>query len=263
LNPVRRIARVVTVNQNEWRGVSSDGVTVAYSAEAAVAVDNSPVLAQPSIICRRWLAFVPYSWELGQDWGSLESELVRLIADGRDVLETSVFASGTSSANQPQGLFTGLTASQVVLTSGTAALAAGDIWALKAAIPPRFQANTTFAAPDPMLDRIYRLVPNASTSEPALLETRDGPLVGRPQVSWSYNAGTATPTNGTLVVGGDFSNYVIADRLGLTAVPIPALFSGNTAGGIGYPTGQSGLAVWGRTGAQAVVPNAFRVLNGR
>jgi hypothetical protein len=114
------------------------------------------------------------------------------------------------------------------------------------------------------LDKIYRLVPNASTSEPQLMDSREGNLVGRPAAQWSFNAGTATPTNGTIVVGGDFANgYCIADRLGLSAVPIPALFSGNTAGSFGFPTGQSGLAVWGRTGASVVNANAFRVLNGR
>jgi predicted phage gp36 major capsid-like protein len=56
---------------------------------------------------------------------------------------------------------------------------------------------------------------------------------------------------------------VIADRLGLTAIPVPVLFSGNTAGSFGYPTGQSGLVVWGRTGAGVVNANAIRVLTGR
>jgi predicted phage gp36 major capsid-like protein len=67
-----------------------------------------------------------------------------------------------------------------------------------------------------------------------------------------------------LCIGGDFNaGYVIADRLGLTAVPIPALFSGATAGSFGYPTGQSGLAVWGRTGGGVVNANALRVLVAR
>jgi HK97 family phage major capsid protein/HK97 family phage prohead protease len=266
LNPVRRLARVVTVSQNEWRGISSDGVTVQYRAEAATMTDNSPVLVQPTITCRRWDAFVPYSWEVGQDWSDLQSELVRLIADGRDVLDASVFASGTSSSNQPTGLFNGLSSTQVVLTVGTATLTAGDVWALKGAIPPRFQANTTFAAPGPLLDRVYRLTPVGGTSEPQLMPSRDGALVGRPAAEWSFNAGTATPTGGTLIVGGDFSSgYVIADRLGLTAIPIPVLFSGNTAGGFGYPTGQSGLAGLGshrrQRGECERVPGAEREMS--
>jgi HK97 family phage major capsid protein len=261
-NPVRQIARVVVTSWNEWRGISSDGVTVAYSAEASTMSDNSPVLAQPSIVCQRWSAFVPYSWELGQDWGTLESELVRVIRDGRDVNDSTMFFSGTTASFQPNGITNGVTASQGVWTTGTATLAAADWWSLKAAIPPRWQPTTTFAAPSPMLDKTYRLVPNAATSEPALMERRGGPLMGRPVVEWSFNAGTSTATGGTLAIGGDFNaGYVIADRLGLTAVPIPVLFGGTAA--VHYPTGQSGLVVWGRTGAGVVNANAFRVLVAR
>jgi HK97 family phage major capsid protein len=247
------------------RGVTSDGVTVTYRAEAATMTDNSPTLTQPVITARRWDAFVPYSWEVGADWpgNALQNELVRLIADARDVNDTSVFWGGTSSSNQPAGLMTSLGTSQQVITSATATYAPGDAWALKAAIPPRFMPNTTFAAPPAIWDRTYRLVPNASTAEPALMEGRDGPFLGRPIAEWSFNAGTSVATGGTLMVGGDFSNYVIADRLGLTAIPIPVLFSGNTADAFGYPTGQSGLAVWGRTGAGCINPNAFRVLTSR
>jgi HK97 family phage major capsid protein len=262
LNPVRQLARVVTTPWNEWRGVSSDGVTVSYSAEAATMVDGSPVLVQPVITCRRWTAFVPFSWELGQDWPDLQNELVRLIADGRDVNDTTVFYSGTSSSNQPSGIMTGLSATQGVLTVGTATLTATDWWALKAAIPPRFTPNTTFAAPSPLFDRTFRLTPSGGTTEPPLMPTRDGALMGRPIAEWSFNAGTATPTSGTLAIGGDFrAGYVIADRLGLTAVPIPTLFGGTAA--VHYPTGESGLAVWGRTGGGVVNANAFRVLLGR
>ena len=70
-------------------------------------------------------------------------------------------------------------------------------------------------------------------------------------------------TSGTLAFAGDFSNYLVADRLGLTAIPVPVLFSGNTAGSFGFPTGQSGLVVWGRTGAGCTNVNAFKVLTSR
>lgn len=262
-NPVRRLARNVTTTTNEWRGISSDGVTVSYKAEAAVMTDGTPVLSQPVIHCARWDGFVPYSWELAMDFQQLENELVRLIADGRDTLEATKFWNG-SGTNEPSGLISGLAAAQGVWTVGTATLAAGDLWSLKAGISARFAAQTTFAAPSPLFDRIYRLVPNASTVEPALMESRSGPLMGRPIAEWSFSAGTSTATGNTIAVAGDFNaGYVIADRLGLTAVPVPVLFSGNTAGAIGYPTGQSGLVVWGRTGAGVVNANAFRALVAR
>jgi HK97 family phage major capsid protein len=182
LNPVRQLARVETMVSNELRLVASDGVTAQYRAEAAAMTDNSPSLVQPVITARRWDSFIPYSWEVAADWpaGQLNNELVRLIADAQNVNDTAVFFGGTSSSNQPTGLMTSLGTSQQVITGSTATLVAADIWNLKAAIPTRFQPNTTFAAPTAMVDRIYRLVPNASTTEPQLMESRDGAWSGGP-----------------------------------------------------------------------------------
>jgi HK97 family phage major capsid protein len=227
------------------------------------------VLAQPIVTAERWTTFVPYSWELGQDWGTLQSELVRLTADARDVMDATQFFSGAGTASfAPQGIVTGLAilgssgTTYATTTAATATLTASDLWSWKASIPPRFQANTTFTAPSPMFDRVWRLVGAGATAEAVLMDGRSGPLMGKPTAEWSFNAGTATPTSGTLFVGGDFrAGYLICDRLGLTAVPIPALLGGTA--GVHYPTGQSGLAIWGRTAASVVNPNALRVLIGR
>jgi HK97 family phage major capsid protein len=263
LNPVRQVARTVTTPWNEWRGISSDGVTVSYAAEAATMTDGSPVLAQPTITCRRWSAFVPFSWELGMDWPQLEGELGGLIADGRNVNDSSMFYSGTSSSNQPNGIMNGIGASQQILTVATALLTTSDVWALKESVPARWIGSSEFLFHPNVLDKAFRLVANASTSEPNFMPERNGPIVGRPVYEWSSLGGTVG-TGSTIGLAGDFSSgYVIADRLGLTAIPVPVLFSGNTAGSFGYPTGQSGLVVWGRTGAGVVNANAIRVLTGR
>jgi len=79
---------VLTVGTREWRGVSSDGVTAGYVAEA-VEAKASPVLAQPILKAEQGRAFVPFSIELDQDWSSLQTELVGLITDARSVLDPS------------------------------------------------------------------------------------------------------------------------------------------------------------------------------
>jgi predicted phage gp36 major capsid-like protein len=89
LNPVREVSRVLTVGTREWRGVSSDGVTAGYVAEAVEATEASPVLAQPILKSEQGRAFVPFSIELDQDWSSLQTELVGLITDARSVLDPS------------------------------------------------------------------------------------------------------------------------------------------------------------------------------
>jgi HK97 family phage major capsid protein len=48
LNPIRRVARSITIATREWKGVSSAGVTASYDAEASEVSDDTPTLAQPT-----------------------------------------------------------------------------------------------------------------------------------------------------------------------------------------------------------------------
>jgi HK97 family phage major capsid protein len=254
LNPVRDLARVITVSTHDWKGVSSDGVTVGYVAEATAATDASPVLAQPTISTQQWRAFIPFSIEISQDWGSLEQELLRLVSDGRDVNDATQFLTGTGT-NAPQGVLTGLTTTQRVQTAGAGAIAIGDVYALKNALPPRFSTTGTFTFAPSRLDSVYRLTPAGSTTEPQALPTRDGPLLGRDVREWSTMATGSTTGTKWAIYGDFFNGYQIVDRLGITAEIIPHLF-GAAQGNL--PTGQRGLYVYGRTGAGVIVPNAFR-----
>jgi hypothetical protein len=53
LNPIRELAEVRTMATRELRLVTSEGVVAQYQAEAAEAVDNAPVLAQPTLVANR------------------------------------------------------------------------------------------------------------------------------------------------------------------------------------------------------------------
>jgi HK97 family phage major capsid protein len=66
----------------------------------------------------------------------------------------------------------------------------------------------------------------------------------------------STTTTGSKVgIVGDFSNYVIADRIGLEVEIVPTLFGTNHR-----PTGQRGVFARWRVGTVVAVPNAFRYL---
>ena len=65
----------------------------------------------------------------------------------------------------------------------------------------------------------------------------------------------ATEDNHILVVG-NFANYYIVDRIGMTVEYIPHLFGANNR-----PTGQRGWYAYCRVGADSVNDGAFRVLN--
>jgi HK97 family phage major capsid protein len=211
LNPIRQIARVITVSTDTWKGVSSAGVVATYQAEAAAVTDASPTLAQPVIDCAMWRCFVPFSIELGQDWGTLQQELTRLIADARDVLDATQFLTGTGT-DAPAGVLTGLTTSQRVQCAATGFPAVADHYSLKAAVPARFLANLSWAAHQSQWDRSYRLTPVGSTTEPQMLTSRDSAMLGRPKVEWSTMVNVST-AGSKLIIAGDFlSAFTIADR---------------------------------------------------
>ena len=140
LNPIRQVARVFTIATDKWKGVCSAGVTASYDAEAREVSDDTPTLAQPMIDCAMGRAFVPFCYELGQDWATLQPELLKLISDARDVLDATQFLTGTGT-DSPAGVLTGLSTTQRVQTAGSAAIAIGDVYALKQALPARFMAK--------------------------------------------------------------------------------------------------------------------------
>jgi hypothetical protein len=195
-----------------------------------------------------------------QDWESLQGELLQLISDGRDVLDSTKFLSGTGT-NEPVGLLniggTGsLTTTQRVQTDVAATLDVDDVWDVKGNITnTRFAANATFLANSAMFDRIYRFTPSGSTTEPQAMPTREGPLCGYPKRDWSDMVNTTTTGSNVLLVGA-FQNFLIADHLGMTVEIIPHLFGATNR----FPTGQRGLYAYWRTGTVVAVPNAFRYL---
>jgi HK97 family phage major capsid protein len=104
------------------------------------------------------------------------------------------------------------------------------------------------------LDRAFRFVGGNST-EPIFYPTRDGNILGIPTYEWSTMTSTMATTN-KIAIYGDFSNFLIADRIGGTIELIPHLFGATNR----YPMGQRGLYYYWRVGSDVLVQNAFRYL---
>jgi HK97 family phage major capsid protein len=266
VNPFRAIARVEQITVDEWRGVSSGGVTVAYAAEATAASDNAPTLAQPTISTEKAQAFIPFSIEIGMDWPSLQAEMGRLLQDGKDELEATKFALG-SGTNEPQGVITGAT--NITTASGTASFAYADLDTLEAALPPRFRPMASMV----MNRAIAQKVRHFDTAGGAAVwnqgvQLQQGlqnqvPTPGSYGVTvlgypaYESSAMDAVLTTGSeIVIMGDFRYYVIVDRIGLNIEVIPHLFDVTN----NRPTGQRGLYAWFRNGAGVTSAAAFRVL---
>lgn len=254
-NPLRRIARVEQVATTSWNGVSSAGASAEWKAEAAEVADASPTLTQPSIAVHFGDAFVPYSFELGQDAPAFTSELAAVLVDAADQLQADAFVRG-SAATEPKGIVTAMAAGQKVAATTADALVAADAVKLQNALPPRFQPNAQWLANLATINTLGSL----ETTNGALRfpEVGSGSLLRRPlnECSQLDAAGaTAGAGNDEVAIYGDFRHFVIVDRIGSTLELVSHLFGTNRR-----PTGQRGALLWFRTGSDAVVPGAFRML---
>jgi len=252
VNPLRQIARVQTILSNEWRGVSSDGITLDYEGEADEADDDSPTLAQPTVTANRVSAFIPFTFEIDQDWTSMRNEMSKLISDGKDDLESAAFISGTG-VGQPEGIVAALAGgASIVPTAAVGTFAAADIYALLEALPPRFRPRAAFLANLSILN----LIAQEETTNGARLfpSIDDGQLLRKRAYEASAMDGTTTPGD-QILLAGDFRHYLIADRIGMSVEVIPHLF-----GAAGRPTGQRGIYAFWRNGAAVLASEAFRLL---
>jgi HK97 family phage major capsid protein len=252
VNPLRSIARVQTILSNEWRGVSSDGITLDYEGEADEADDDSPTLAQPTVTANRVSAFIPFTFEVDQDWNSMRSEMAKLISDGKDDLESAAFTSGTG-IGQPEGIVAALAGgASIVSTAAVGTFAAADIYALLEALPPRFRPRAAFLANLSILN----VIAQEETTNGARLfpSIDDGQLLRKRAYEASAMDGTTTPGD-QILLAGDFRHYLIVDRIGMSVEVIPHLF-----GAAGRPTGQRGIYAFWRNGAAVLASEAFRLL---
>ena len=255
-NPIRRLARVEQGTQNKWNGVSAGNVTAYWTAEATAMTEGSPTFAQPTVTAAKITAYLKGSFEIWED-SSLQSQMPALIADAFDLSEAAAFVSGSGS-NAPKGIVTAIsaTAGSTVTATTRGSFGAVDLFNVVDAVPVRYEDSTTWLANK----KTYSAIRQFSTSSTGAL-------------FWS-DLGTATPntllespyataadmasalTSGTvLMILGDWSQFLIYDRLGTTVE-----FDSIVVNGDGLPTGERALVAHKRVGSDVTDVNAFRFL---
>lgn len=266
INPIRNLARVVQITTNSWNGVTSAGATASWDAEAAEVSDDAITLAQPSIPVYKAQAFVPFSVEIEGDWASLNSDLRMAMMDARDRLEATAHIKGTGSA-QPTGIEVELDGGSSELAPATAeTFAAADVYEVARSLPPRYRMTGDMPAWVASVGT-YHAIRQFDTGGGGNFWTSLGN--GTPERLLGYRAfeasevddsgdidAAATEQNFVLFLG-DWSRYIIVDRVGMQVELVPHLF----ATGNNRPSGQRGLIGWWRTGAESIDDNAFRVMS--
>ena len=265
-NPFLAIAKQVTVNTNQWKGVSSAGVTWAFQTEAAAATDNSPVLAQPAVLVHMARGFIPYSIEVGMDYPGFASEMSTLLAQGYDELLVQKFTIG-SGTTEPKGILTAISAvsgDRVKVTTG-GSIGAPDPYNVWKALPQKYRRNASWLMSIGVNNAI-RQIGAANVFHGYTVNLPEGwadQLFNRPVYESAYMPDTTTWTTtaeGQAIVG-DFSNFVVARNGGMSVELVPQLFQQVTAGtGPAVPTGQRGWFAYARIGSDSSNTAGFRLL---
>ena len=262
-NTLRQVSRTVQTTTDDWNGVTSAGVTAEWLAEGTEAADATPTFTQPSITAHKAAAWVYGSFEVLAD-SQFENDVAMLIADAKDRLEETAFTTGTGSG-QPKGVVTALqavTASRVAGSSGAAGaadLVAADVYAVATSLPPRHQGNATWLAA-PATEYVIRQFASGSGPSHAFWSDLGGgtppTLLGKAfRTSSAMDSTIVSGSNDDVIVLGDFSHYVVVDRVGMELLYEPLVKGVNQR-----PTGQAGWFAYWRTGGDTLNTDAFRML---
>lgn len=262
VNPWRQIANVKQIPGNTWKGVSSDGVSVTYEAEATEVADGAPTLAQPVVDVEKAQVFIRYTIEVEQDWGGMRGELASMIQDAKDVKEANKFALGAGhGSNEPHGVIAAATGIDTTATLATLALA--DLDTVDDNLEPRFEPKAVWVANKAFYNKIRELTnQNFDLWMPLMdgIQKRGNGSTGRTLLGYeayrcSEMSAAVGTSNSKVAVLGDFSYFVIVDRIGMSLEVVPHLMGAN-----GRPTGERGLYGYFRNSSDIISSAAFRVL---
>ena len=267
VNPTRAISRLATIaGANTWQGVTSPAITASRATEGQEATDNATTLVQPQVTVTKAHAFVPFSIEVVEDWPALEAEFGRLLQDAKDDEEGVAFVTGAGTGVNPQGFTVGTTATSAATTG--LVVTAADVYALEAALAPRFRPRESFVANRGIYNKIRGIDTAGGAAlwlymAQGLVTQAPNPgntgatLLGRG--AWEASAMQATVVNATkIMVVGDFSYFLIVDRIGMTVELVPHIFGAANR----FPVGMRGLYAYWRNSSKVLSASAFVAMTG-
>lgn len=260
-NDIINLARVETITNDEWKGVSSAGVSWSHDAEAAAVSDDAPTLAQPNVVVHKAQGFIPYSIEVGMDYPGFASEMSTLLSEGYLELVAEMLTTGTGSG-QPFGIVTALDANTNVEVTPTTdgSFGAVDLYRLWDALPIRYRRRGSVAwmSSTDVQNEVRNFGTTLGSNFTVDLTQEDLPrMFGRQYYQNDFMADFTGSTGAVnLLVVGDWQNYLVAQRAGMSVELVPHLFDVTA----NRPTGQRGWYAWARYGADSINDLGFRLL---
>ncbi len=255
-NPIRAVSTVKTGMVNVYNGVTIGAVTTAWKGEGSAFTDGSPTTGAITVTAAALTAYVTGSYEIFAD-SNLLSDLPGLIAEAIDSAESAAFVVGSGST-APTGIVTAISAtagSTVTATTRGSFTSASlvDTLAVYNALPVRVEDSSTWLMNKATFNTIKQQM-IGTTGIPVIDLTDRNRLLDSPVVKAS-SMPSATTSGNVLAVLGDFSRFVIYDRIGVNLE-----FIQNVVDGDGLPVGKRGLVAYKRVGSNTADINAFRFL---
>jgi HK97 family phage major capsid protein len=257
--PILRYCRIETITTDIWKGVSSAAPTWAVVAEGSASTDNMVTLAQPTVTTYTSRSFLPFSVEIDMDYPSFEQEMSSLLSQG--YVDYLAIKTMQGSGSDIQGVFTALDAvagSEVTVTSDGQLLGA-DFRKVWAALPERWRNRSTWIM-HTTAENAARSLSTSGMGSDFTVTMLDGAIpaiFNRPIITTDY-APSFTGTTGAanILVVMDLSNYVLAQRAGMTVELVPHLFDVTA----NMPTLQRGWLAYARVGGNVINAPAGRLL---
>lgn len=262
-NDIINLARVETITNDEWKGVTSAGVTWSFDAEAAEVSDDSPTLAQPAVPTYKAQGFIPYSIEVGMDYPNFASEMSTLLDEGYRELLAEALTTGSGS-NAPTGIVTALDANTNVEVTPTTdgAFGAVDVYRLWDALPIKYRRrNPVWMSSTDVMNEVRQFAGSSGASDANfsvnITQESIPRLFGKNYYENDFMSDfTGTTGAANLLIVGDFKNYLVAQRAGMNVELVPHLLHTSN----NRPSGQRGWYAWARVGADSINDLGFRLL---
>lgn len=258
-NPFFALSRVENITTDTWKGVSSAGVSWSFDGESEEVSDDSPTLAQPSVPVHKAQGLIPFTIEVGMDYPGFAAEMSTLLSEGYSELLVDKFTVG-SGTGEPTGIITALdgSASEIDVAT-TDVLAAADVNGAWAALPARYRPNATWMSHTTINNTIQALGSGGDSAEFTVTWTAEGVTVlkGRPYVTNDYVEDAFASSVVPFLVVGDFKNFLIAQRAGMSVELVPHLFHTTT----NLPKGERAWYAHARVGSDSINDKAFRALS--
>lgn len=260
-NDIISLARVETITNDEWKGVTSAGVTWGFDAEATEVGDDAPVIAQPAVPTHKAQGFIPYSIEVGMDYPGFAQEMSTLLDAGYRELLSSALTTGSGS-DAPTGIVTALDANTNVEVTPTTdgAFGAVDLYKLWDNLPINYRNRgdqVAWMASTDVMNEIRNFGTTLGSNFTVDLTEESLPRLFGKRFFANDHMGDFTGTTGAsnLLVLGDWKNFLVAQRAGMSVELVPHLLGSNRR-----PSGQRGWYAWARVGADSINDLGFRLL---